>query len=320
MNKAQDATNPQSSDGHRAMASGAAPVPSVTPSLATSAAEPFARLPANFGRYELRRLLGRGGMGAVFLAFDQQLSRLVALKMPRLEGTPPEVVQRFQREARAAAALNHPNICPVHDVGVIDGRHYLTMAYVEGDTLADVLRREGPLSADRAVAIVHDVAFAIDEAHRHGILHRDLKPSNIMIDRHGRAVVMDFGLAQRIEAKRDERLTQIGAVVGTPAYMAPEQIDGSGKLGPAVDVYSLGVILYEALTGKLPHTAPSLPKLLVKIETETPAAPRSLRPELDSRLDAICLTALARRPDQRFAAMAEFEAALSAFGAHTMSR
>ncbi len=192
-------------------------------------------------------------MGSVYLAHDGQLDRSVALKVPHF--TPedgPEILDRFYREARSAATLDHPNVCPIYDVGQIDGHHYVSMAFVEGRPLADLVEADKRLSQRQAAILVRQVAMAMAEAHRRGIIHRDLKPANIMINPRHEPVIMDFGLARRSD-KRDAQLTKSGAIVGTPAYMSPEQVKGDPTgIGPGCDIYSLGVVLYELLTGRLP--------------------------------------------------------------------
>jgi tetratricopeptide (TPR) repeat protein len=262
-------------------------------------------LPPRFGRYEIRRQLGRGGMGTVYLAHDTRLNRLVALKVPNLGGD-PDAARRFVREARAAAALQNPNICPVYDSGAIDGRPFLTMAYLDGGSLADRL----PLPVGEAVKLVRTLADALDEAHRAGVMHRDLKPANVLFNGKGQPVITDFGLARQLAAAGPESLSGPG-IVGTPAYMAPEQVNGdAGAIGPATDVYALGVVLYEALTGRRPFEGP-LGTLLARITTDEPEPPSRLRPDVDARLSAVCLRALAKKPTDRFPAMAAFAAALN---------
>jgi serine/threonine protein kinase/Tfp pilus assembly protein PilF len=275
------------------------------------------QLPAPFGRYELRELLGEGGMGSVYLAHDTQLDRPVALKLPRFgREERPHARERFLREARAAAGLRHPNICPVYDAGEIGEALYLSMAYVAGEPLSRRLVREGRLPAWEAAALVRSVALAMDEAHRHGVVHRDLKPSNVLLDARGQPVVMDFGLARRTGAAEDLRLTQAGSVLGTPLYMSPEQAAGdSDTAGPLSDIYSLGVILYELLTGQVPFRAETRGRLLAQIQRDEPPPPRQFRPDLDPRLEAVCLRALAKAPEARFASMVEFAQALAPFTA-----
>src|SRR5262245_7878743 len=229
-------------------------------------------LPRLFGRYELRALLGRGGMGTIYLAHDPHLDRLVALKIPRPREEDLLVWRkRFQTEARAAATLLHPNICPVFEVGEVDARPYLTMAYIEGETLAARLRRVGPPPIPEALALVRAVAGALAEAHDRGIVHRDLKPANVLIDRRGQPVVMDFGLALCTGATDESRLTKSGVAVGTPSYMPPEQAAGDqDAVGPPADVYALGVILYELVTGRLPFQGRTFGKLLAQVERDQP--------------------------------------------------
>ncbi len=210
--------------------------------------------PATSGAYRILRSLGQGAMGTVYLAEDTQLRRQIALKTPQFAGADQrELLERFYREARAAATLRHPCICPVYDVGDIDGKHYITMAYIEGRPLSHFVNPAVPQTAAQILIVVGKIAQALQEAHDHGIVHRDLKPANIMIDRRGEPVIMDFGLARQAQQPDDLHLTQTGVIMGSPAYMSPEQVEADPeKIGPAADQYSLGVILYELLTGRVP--------------------------------------------------------------------
>jgi hypothetical protein len=275
--------------------------------------EPFSphagALAGPFGRYLIERKLGEGGMGAVYLARDTQLDRPVALKVPFLSGPDAGSLRaRFLHEARAAAALHHPGICPVYDVGEIDGTPYLTMPYLTGEPLSRRVAR-GPLSVAEAVALVEKAARALHYAHERGVVHRDLKPGNVLLDEHGEPVVMDFGLARRAG---DSHLTQEGEVMGTPAYMAPEQLGGQvAAMGPPADVYSLGVVLYELLTGAPPFVGDLL-ALASQLAYDTPRPPSKARPGVDGQLDALCLKALAKRPDDR-PSMEELAAALAEY-------
>ena len=244
-------------------------------------------------------------MGMVYLAEDTQLLRQVALKTPHFEQEPtPELLERFYREARSAANLRHPNICPVHDVGQIEGTHYISMAFIDGHPLSAFVRTSKPQPERQILIIIRKLAQALAEAHDRGIVHRDLKPANIMVDKRNEPIIMDFGLARQLEREQSVRITQSGMLIGTPAYMSPEQIEGEpDKVGPASDQFSLGVILYELLTGQLPFRG-SLSAVMAQILTRDPAPPSQLRPDLDGRIETLCLKMLARDPANRFASLA----------------
>lgn len=265
-------------------------------------------LPSTFGRYRILRKLGSGAMGAVYLAHDAQLDRLVAIKTPLLETGSQEMVERFHTEARAAGKIRHRNVCPVYDVGEIEGRHFISMAYIQGRPLQHFVKSGKTLPLKTAALIIYRLARALAEAHRHNVVHRDLKPTNIMIDNDGEPVVMDFGLARRTDV--DARTTRTGVIVGTPAYMAPEQLtDGSDETGPWTDIYSLGVVFYELLTGRLPFLGP-LPTVVSKIVYEEPRRPSLLREDIDPELEQICLKMMAKCRTDRFTSMRDAAAAI----------
>ena len=251
------------------------------------------------GNYELLEEIARGGMGVVYKARQTTLGRVVAVKMivsGRLASE--QDVQRFQVEAQAAAGLQHPNIVSIHEVGQHEGWHYFSMDYVEGRDLSQILR-ENLLSAKQAATYVRQMAEAIHYAHQQGTLHRDLKPSNILIDSHDQVRITDFGLAMRVEGGSD--LTRTGQILGTPSYMPPEQAQGKRSLiGPASDVYSLGAVLYECLTGRAPFRADSVLKTIEQVIHAEAASPRTLNAAIPRDLETICLKCLEKEPHRRY--------------------
>jgi outer membrane protein assembly factor BamB/tRNA A-37 threonylcarbamoyl transferase component Bud32 len=257
------------------------------------------RLPY-FGDYELIAEIARGGMGVVYKARQVSLNRLVALKMilaGQLAGE--KEVQRFYAEAQIAANLQHPHIVAVHEVGEHEGQHYFSMDLVEGPSLAELIR-DNTLEPKRAARYIKVVADAIQYAHEQGKLHRDLKPSNILIDALDRPRVTDFGLARRTEV--DARLTASGTVLGTPSYLPPEQASGQrGRIGPHSDVYSLGAMLYELVTGRPPFRAATPIDTILQVLSTPPLAPRLLNPKIDRNLETILLKCLAKEPAERYA-------------------
>lgn len=255
--------------------------------------------PANFGRYRILRRLGRGGMGSVYLAHDGQLDRKVALKIPTFrDDEDGEQVERFYREARAMATVQHANLCPIYDVGRFERWHYLTMAYVDGQSLSQLLKSSGRMPVAQAVPLVKTLAAAVQKAHDAGIVHRDLKPSNIMLTGDFEPMILDFGLARR-EKSGEAELTRSGAVFGSPAYMAPEQVEARhDEIGPATDLYALGVILYQMIAGRRPFDG-SVGAIFSQIVSRDAAPPSKHNPEVPGELDAICLKALAKQPSDR---------------------
>ena len=263
-------------------------------------------LPSLFGRYQIIERIGQGGMGVVYLAHDTELDRRVALKVPHTgHDRLPGVIARFQREARAAATFEHANFCRIYDVGHIGGHYFIAMSYIEGRPLSSYIEPWLPVDPRRTVRWVVCLARALADAHRQGIIHRDLKPSNIMIDRLGEPIITDFGLALRLD-RADPELKRTDLLMGTPDYMSPEQIEAAGEsIGPASDIYSLGVVLYELLTGRRPFQGSRL-RVLGLVLVQEPSPISELRPGIDPELESICLTAMAKKVGDRYPSMSAF--------------
>ncbi len=285
-------------------------------------------LPRSFGSYQLLSEIGRGGMGVVYMARQEELDRLVAVKMILSSHlASADQVRRFQAEARAAAKLRHSHIVPIHEVGQCNGQDYFTMEYIEGQSLAQRIEagkkgtglicaqhpsgRSGklapspfsPVDVPTAVRIVGTMARAVDYLHRQGIVHRDLKPSNILLDAQGEPYLTDFGLAKFFAP--DTQRTATGVIAGTPSYMAPEQAAGRGsEIGPGTDVYSLGAILYELLTGRPPFIEENALDTLLNVLSVDPMLPRRLNPKIPRELELICMTCLGKSPEDRYSSAA----------------
>ncbi|MEZ5177302.1 MAG: Stk1 family PASTA domain-containing Ser/Thr kinase [Acidimicrobiales bacterium] len=265
------------------------------------------------GRYELQRRVGRGGMAEVFLARDRLLDRPVAIKILFPEfATDPSFVARFRREAQAAANLNHPNIVGVYDWGKERGTYYIVMEYVDGRTVSDILRADGPIEAKRAAGIAADVAAALGFAHRKGVVHRDVKPGNVLITATGEVKVADFGIARAMTSSSEENLTQTGSVMGTATYFSPEQAQGK-PVDPRSDLYSLGVVLYEMASGRPPFSADS-PVAIAYKHVQEPLPPLHEKvPGVPRGYEAVTNKALAKDPDRRYQDAAELRADLLRF-------
>jgi eukaryotic-like serine/threonine-protein kinase len=262
-------------------------------------------------RYVLERELGRGGMATVYLARDVRHERYVALKVLHPELAVTLGPERFEREIKVCAKLQHPHILTVHDSGETVGQLWFTMPYVEGESLRAVLTREKQLAVDVAVRITTEAARALEYAHKHGVIHRDVKPENLLITPDGSTLVADFGIARAL-TPGTESLTQTGMSVGTPAYMSPEQAAGDKNLGCRSDVYSLATVLYEMLAGEPPYTGPSAQAIVAKRFSDQLPRVRRLRPGVPKELDEAVLKALALVPADRFATMAQFAESVTA--------
>jgi serine/threonine-protein kinase len=265
------------------------------------------------GRYDIQEVLGSGGMGVVYRAFDREVGEAVAIKAlrPDLGGIDPTLLERFKQELRLARRITHRNVVRTYDLGEVDGVYYITMELVRGTTVATLIREAGRLDVPATLTIGKQVCRALEVAHEEGVIHRDVKPQNLLVDPSGFLKVMDFGIARLAEHRSDpgQALTAAGVVVGTPQYMAPEQLFGESVDG-RVDLYATGAVLFECVTGRPVFEAPSLVALLARHLEDTAPNPRSLNPEVPDSLSVVILRALARRPDDRWPSAAEFLRAL----------
>ena len=274
---------------------------------------PFAVLPTQFGRYRIEKLLGKGAMGAVYLAHDTQLERSVALKVARVSSAgSAKLIKRMETEAKAAAKIDHPLICKVFDFGEIDGIRFIALQYIAGEDLKSYLQRVGRKRAPaEALSLILQMARALKAAHAKGVIHRDLKPENVMLNENGEPVIMDFGLARRLTGATDAGLTQ-GMIVGTAAYMSPEQAIGKAEgIDHRSDLYALGVMLFEMLTGEWPFTGSAIEVMGRKAVQEAPS-PLSIDSNVSPQLADICHKLIAQKKEDRFATSEELIAALEA--------
>ena len=263
------------------------------------------------GRYELGDQIARGGTAQVFLARDLLLGRPVALKVLFSElSADSAFVERFRREAQAAANLSHPNIVPVFDWGETDSTYFIVMEYVDGEALSSIIRTQAPLNSAQAASVASDIAKALAYAHRHGVVHRDVKPGNVLITAEGQVKVTDFGIARAIGV--DEQITQTGLVMGTATYFSPEQAQGLGVDGRS-DVYALGVVLYEMVAGRPPFVGESPVAIAYQHVREPPQPPSAFNPDVSPALEAVILQAMAKLPKERYQTAEEFRADLERF-------
>ena len=258
------------------------------------------------GRYQVVRKLGAGGMANVYLAEDQELGRRVAIKiLNERYANDEQFVERFRREAKNAAALSHPNIVSIYDRGEAEGTYYIAMEYLDGRSLKELILSRGPAPLNVAIEYVRQILSALRFAHRHGIVHRDIKPHNVLVDAEGRVKVTDFGIARAGASQ----MTEAGSIVGTAQYLSPEQARGT-NVDQRSDLYSLGIVLYELLTGTLPFNGDTPVEIAMKHLSQTPELPSVLRPELPRELDLVVTRALAKDPDERYQSADEMDADL----------
>ncbi|MGI8709183.1 MAG: Stk1 family PASTA domain-containing Ser/Thr kinase [Actinomycetota bacterium] len=265
------------------------------------------------GRYEVIERAGVGGMAEVYRARDELLGREVAVKVLSDKfSRDHSFVERFRREAQSAANLNHPNIASIYDYGDDGGTYFIVMEYIDGKPLSDIIEAEAPLMPERAAEVASDVARALERAHASGLVHRDIKPGNIMMESNGQTKVTDFGIARALTADGEATMTQTGMVIGTASYLSPEQAQGN-PVDPRSDVYALGCVLYEMLTGSAPFTGDSPLSIAYEHVRENPEPPSHLHPDVSQELDAIVLKAMAKNPDNRFSSAAEMREDLARF-------
>ncbi len=269
-------------------------------------------------RYQLQDPIGRGGMATIYRGLDLHMDRVVAIKVLRdVYSSDPKFVKRFELEAKAASALQHPNIVQVYDYGLTDGNYFIVMELVEGTDLRRYLRSRGVLDVDRAVIIAHDVALGLGAAHRRNIVHRDVKPQNILVGRRGAIKLTDFGIASVYKDMNAERLTTTGMTLGTVQYYAPEQAQGE-IVTPAADVYALGIVMYEMLTGRPPFDGDTPVAVAMQHIQDPPTPPSQLNPNIPQPLEEIILRCLEKEPQMRFRDGSQLARALVMLGDATL--
>src|SRR5918992_4187770 len=262
-------------------------------------------------RYLIVRKLGAGGMADVYLAEDQELGRRVALKILNdRHANDDQFVERFRREAKNAAGLSHPNIVSIYDRGEAEGTYYIAMEHLDGRNLKELIVARGPAPVRIAVDYTRQILAALRFSHRHGIVHRDIKPHNVLVDREGRLKVTDFGIARAGAAGAASQMTEAGSIVGTAQYLSPEQAKGAA-VDQRSDIYSVGIVLYELLTGRLPFTGETPFEIAMKHLSEIPKPPSEVRPDVPADLDMVVLRALAKDPEDRFQSAEEMERELA---------
>src|SRR3954468_23624958 len=277
-----------------------------------SAGFAMAALPTRIGRYEIKSLIGRGGMGDLYLANDPNTNRLVSIKV--LNGTldSSELRERFAREARALAALNHPNIVNIYDSGDYDGSPFIVMEYVRGKTLDELIKHRSPMSVPQKLKLIAELCAGLGHAHEAGIIHRDIKPANLMVDQQGHLKILDFGIARVAESSKTRvglPLTQVDMMIGTPGYMSPEQIEG-GEVDHRSDIFAAGAVAYELLSYDEAFAGANTKAIERRVLQGQPAPLATLVPGLDSEVDEIVMRAMKREPDKRYQDAATFERAL----------
>src|SRR5207253_6675389 len=266
-------------------------------------------------RYEVKEVLGTGGMGVVYRAFDRELQEAVAIKTLRPESLAGDGValERFKQEIRLARKIAHRNVVRTYDLGEVNGTYYLTMEYVEGTSLKQLIGVRGQLPLPVTLTIGKQLCRALEVAHAEGVIHRDIKPQNIVVEPSGFLKVMDFGIARLANPPQGKGLTEAGTAIGTPDYMSPEQISGA-ELDPRSDLYATGVVLFECLTGRVPFDAETTWALVAKHLEEEPPDPRNLNAEVPGELATVILKAMAKNPADRYATASEMHDALARIG------